>query len=1086
MRTRASTPRFLPPPRSARGVALLVTLCAVVLLTILVLAFFSNSLLNRQISYSNTNVLKADQLARASLEIVTGELREEIADTAYSQSANGGNASYPVFYRPSTPADAVPKKVGIVGTSTTNLVKVSTPGGALDPSPSGRKLGSAVSIGTASRNGRLISAARWFGSGGPGLGANDVLPTWAYVTRHGVQTPSLAEAANPAAAGYVLGRFAYTVYDTGGLPDANVAGYPAAAAAAAPFKSSAAFADIGTALGIANLAAWRNGATGGDANTFSEWAAGLPRTTGTTNTVALAASASGHLATVAGDNVFFSRHDLLLAAQNSVAKLTPAQAGALTHFSRSFNGPSWTPAVVAGANVDLNAARFPQAKTVTHYDDTGFASTYPVLPGDPLLQRRFSLAKVGWITASGARAGISAAAIQACFGLVWNPTLFRWDYAGASGTALQQVETLAQAAAENREPNFFELLKAGLVDGSIGKASTNTTLAQIDQRNWEANKDLQAFQIGANIIDCAGPDNFPTPIAFTGSLPATGAATLVVHGVKDLPYLYGVISSYFSNRSYDTATTERIDYLHLVLVPELLNPHVGAIAATSGPANIRIRIASGTLTSATSGSAVGGPLSHTGLLLDLSVRPPIVIPAASFENYRSAMKPVRNGEAGVATTLSTLLGSGLVSSAYSDINAFLFYTYTGLPAVYPTIGWIPRTVFNNLLLVMEYQDASGNWIVYDTLAGNDALRTAAGGTGLGGTADFSPSMTSAAAGPAVVRNDLLNSSGWFKIDPRTTRFGGLNSNRVSPLVVSPISGGGASPATPFNGLTSYPPFGTGAQIAGANMFPGAWLLGVKTGWTAAAYAANVADPDGTVRPADGWLGAAANFFAGIATTTAATGRPLILHRPYRAVGELGYVFRGSPWKTLSFFDDTSGDGALLDLFSVSDEPPVVAGRVALNSAQSAVQQSLLGGAALSYDGTLPLTTAQGAAIATAYHAYAFGSAASLSAGTAMPVNPSQLPLFMSSPALTAAYPPATTPIKYQREAVARALASGTQTRTWNLLVDVVAQVGRFPTGTAPSSLADFVVEGEKRYWLSIAIDRYTGKVLDQQLEPVNE
>jgi hypothetical protein len=40
-----------------------------------------------------------------------------------------------------------------------------------------------------------------------------------------------------------------------------------------------------------------------------------------------------------------------------------------------------------------------------------------------------------------------------------------------------------------------------------------------------------------------------------------------------------------------------------------------------------------------------------------------------------------------------------------------------------------------------------------------------------------------------------------------------------------------------------------------------------------------------------------------------------------------------------------------------------------------------------------------------------------------------------------------------------------------------------PTG---STMNDFIVEGEKRYWLHIAIDRYTGKIIDQQLEPVYE
>ena len=52
------------------------------------------------------------------------------------------------------------------------------------------------------------------------------------------------------------------------------------------------------------------------------------------------------------------------------------------------------------------------------------------------------------------------------------------------------------------------------------------------------------------------------------------------------------------------------------------------------------------------------------------------------------------------------------------------------------------------------------------------------------------------------------------------------------------------------------------------------------------------------------------------------------------------------------------------------------------------------------------------------------------------------------------------------------------------MIDVIAQSGRYsPVAT---NLSDFVVEGEKRYWLHVAIDRFTGEVIDQQLELVNE
>ena len=74
-------------------------------------------------------------------------------------------------------------------------------------------------------------------------------------------------------------------------------------------------------------------------------------------------------------------------------------------------------------------------------------------------------------------------------------------------------------------------------------------------------------------------------------------------------------------------------------------------------------------------------------------------------------------------------------------------------------------------------------------------------------------------------------------------------------------------------------------------------------------------------------------------------------------------------------------------------------------------------------------------------------------------------------------------IKTRREAAVRALSDVGQTRTWNLLIDVVAQTGRYPQNA--SNLDQFVVEGERRYWLHVAIDRFTGEVLDRQMELVN-
>jgi hypothetical protein len=78
-----------------------------------------------------------------------------------------------------------------------------------------------------------------------------------------------------------------------------------------------------------------------------------------------------------------------------------------------------------------------------------------------------------------------------------------------------------------------------------------------------------------------------------------------------------------------------------------------------------------------------------------------------------------------------------------------------------------------------------------------------------------------------------------------------------------------------------------------------------------------------------------------------------------------------------------------------------------------------------------------------------------------------------------------------KNTVARALAEMGQTRTWNLLIDVIAQTGKYKPNAPDLSGSNFVVEGEKRYWLHIALGRDLNDdgsvdVLGTQLEEVVE
>ena len=49
---------------------------------------------------------------------------------------------------------------------------------------------------------------------------------------------------------------------------------------------------------------------------------------------------------------------------------------------------------------------------------------------------------------------------------------------------------------------------------------------------------------------------------------------------------------------------------------------------------------------------------------------------------------------------------------------------------------------------------------------------------------------------------------------------------------------------------------------------------------------------------------------------------------------------------------------------------------------------------------------------------------------------------------------------------------------------MIARSGRYPPNA--NSLAGFMVEGETHYWVHVAIDRFTGQVIDKQIEVVNE
>jgi hypothetical protein len=219
---------------------------------------------------------------------------------------------------------------------------------------------------------------------------------------------------------------------------------------------------------------------------------------------------------------------------------------------------------------------------------------------------------------------------------------------------------------------------------------------------------------------------------------------------------------------------------------------------------------------------------------------------------------------------------------------------------------------------------------------------------------------------------------------------------------------------------------------------------------------------------------------------------VMLDRPFRSVGEFGYTFRASATptptpaspKTIDFVTSNSPDAPILDLFTYNTAT-IRAGIVNLNTQNPAVIAAVLKGAITNEatSATIGLAMSNNAAASPtpAPTIGVIGNTTSGSEGTLL--KPALGRQDVSR--LTAATGNAISITSEEaKETVARALAEITQTRTWNVIIDVIAQSGRYPpTATA---LDQFVVEGEKRYWLHIAIDRFTGEVIDQQLEAVYE
>ncbi|MFZ1220761.1 MAG: hypothetical protein WAO00_15815 [Chthoniobacterales bacterium] len=468
------------------GVALVIVLAFVVLLTLTVVAYLSRTSMGRLIAHGDFQNAKSDQLALSAIGLIVADLKQEIV--------NGSTASTVgayTIYVPASNANISPMRSGCPAGNPDpipNLVRRSV---RLDPiaSPGVASRASAVNSSTdVSPNGRSVSGARWnkhyliprdpalySGANTNKVGTDPLpqftAPDWVFVTSNG---PTVMGAPSDA----TIGRYAFAIYNEGGLLDVNVAGFPQAATAAqyGP-KGLLAFADLRQVFGtttsaknqIDNLVGWRNYASGQASGAFPSLTCSA---TSYFNSVIKPANDFLTTSPVQwnsrSDQAFVSRQELI--DLRSTTGFTQAALHSLGTFSRVVDYPTWG-----------NAATLRVGSSFVRRSDGTIAQ-----PGEPLF-RRFPMTHLAWLGPTGILTPGDAARVKRDFGLVWNSD--HWDYWGSTGST---IAVSIPAITGSSEPDFFQVLTF---------ANPGASIAEV-------------LSIGASLIDRWDSDNVTTWIEY--------------------------------------------------------------------------------------------------------------------------------------------------------------------------------------------------------------------------------------------------------------------------------------------------------------------------------------------------------------------------------------------------------------------------------------------------------------------------------------------------------------------------------------------------------------------------------------------
>lgn len=1086
-----------------RGFILVMVLLFLSLISILLVAFLMKSQDQRLLSQYYTQNMLADLEVSSAAEMLIGEIRENIRDSSEVLSLESTPTT--LRYRPLSSSKTAINSILSFPLSISELF--------------GKTAGTDW-ISASSGDLKSFSSVNW----------NRIGFNLEKVESTGGLHRKIIEGKSDSKSILLQGK----IYDMGGLCDANVI----------PWGSLLTDSDLGSksysyAVNPEKIPGLGRTTT----KQMGQWLAGKGPSDGDTLKKRLQEyHRSGFLTIDFQGRGFLSRRDLL--SFMKAYDIDPRSSEVLGTFSREMNSPSVRPVLNGSTFTTFASSDLFTFKYLEECDDpwtsakprkfnrdlTLLSTKSSQKAGDRVSIPRFPLRKLDLLENAPENIGKDSE-IYRYFGITRTKSDEPWIYSAGGldelgNTKIYQLNDPAFLA-QNRSPNFFETLQAGILAGSLGQNSNSNDLRTANVDMYFSDAAINAistpshiFKIGLNIIDQWDQDRYPTVLQITGkkinrpcavgtfaSVYTQNQQQVTLVGQEGLPQVSEInlfayrppVGSSVTTFSGTTAQNLTRDYLGTWIFPEFWAIENLINSSGSTPSQFRFSIPCGQIRT----WPFNNPFAEWGFWCDYSANPCSI----TFQLDRSKVVTPHISDSSVTSIVSAShaflknsIPTGLGGSAWYGIPTRMAnipdYRATGaplVPAVNPARTGIQVLGGSNTVsMVWSYLkkgksgSASSDWQEMQPLEGLfrefaydlESSDNNAGNNNVN-PAFSSPTRVSPSLGTIPALSGSLITS-----DPRGSRIGYFY---CSPTFVNSDSSPNSHPW--FGISTSFPKTSTDGGTPFGALFP-PFVVPISSNWRVSFngtrynntsmidYADNRStgynphgsfsplkyykDNDGIIRRADG------NAQYGVYPNrpdTDLSARPIILNRAFKNVAEMGYAYRDLPWKTLDFFSPNSPDQALLDLFTLEEEPEIVAGKFNLHSTSKEIFEALLDGTEI--DPLMINKISSGSSIDEAKIAEGLDKLKDQIENKSDLV--SQLATVFPESAQ------ADTTIKWRRESVIRALVPSLQTRTWNLCLDLHCQVTSLQkNATSYGSRA--------RVWVSVAIDRYTGNIIDQQTE----